>query len=193
MLRNALKNITERADEFSQLDAVLGDGDHGTAITQAMSVIVQSTEKGTDFKSMLNDMGFNVMLEISGSTSTLLGGLFLGMSDQAEGTELNAAAVKKMFAGGLAGVEKQTKAKPGDKTMMDALIPAIAAMQAVEGDDIKVMFQAAAEAALKGAEATKQMRANFGRARNYGERSVGYADSGATSWACMFQSFAQVL
>lgn len=193
MLRNALKNITERADEFSQLDAVLGDGDHGTAITQAMSVIVQSTEKGTDFKSMLNDMGFNVMLEISGSTSTLLGGLFLGMSDQAEGTELNAAAVKKMFAGGLAGVEKQTKAKPGDKTMMDALIPAIAAMQAVEGDDIKVMFQAAAEAALKGAEATKQMRANFGRARNYGERSIGYADSGATSWACMFQSFAQVL
>ena len=113
MLRNALKNITERADEFSQLDAVLGDGDHGTAITQAMSVIVQSAEKGTDFKSMLNDMGFNVMLEISGSTSTLLGGLFLGMSDQAEGTELNAAAVKKMFAGGLAGVEKQTKAKPG--------------------------------------------------------------------------------
>ena len=193
MLRNALKNITERADEFSQLDAVLGDGDHGTAITQAMSVIVQSTEKGTDFKSMLNDMGFNVMLEISGSTSTLLGGLFLGMSDQAEGTELNAAAVKKMFAGGLAGVEKQTKAKPGDKTMMDALVPAIAAMQAVEGDDIKVMFQAAAEAALKGAEATKQMRANFGRARNYGERSIGYADSGATSWACMFQSFAQVL
>ena len=193
MLRNALKNITERADEFSQLDAVLGDGDHGTAITQAMSVIVQSAEKGTDFKSMLNDMGFNVMLEISGSTSTLLGGLFLGMSDQAEGTELNAAAVKKMFAGGLAGVEKQTKAKPGDKTMMDALIPAIAAMQAVEGDDIKVMFQAAAEAALNGAEATKQMRANFGRARNYGERSVGYADSGATSWACMFESFANAL
>ena len=56
-----------------------------------------------------------------------------------------------------------------------------------------MLFLAAAEAALKGAEATKQMRANFGRARNYGERSVGYADSGATSWACMFQSFAQVL
>ena len=93
----------------------------------------------------------------------------------------------------LQSLHTQTKAKPGDKTMMDALIPAIAAMQAVEGDDIKVMFQAAAEAALKGAEATKQMRANFGRARNYGERSVGYADSGATSWACMFQSFAQVL
>ena len=193
MLDVALKNIKAKEEEFSKLDAVIGDGDHGTAIVTALSCIVRSAQQGTEFKSMLNDMGFNVMLEISGSTSTLLGGLFLGMSDQAEGTELNAAAVKKMFAGGLAGVEKQTKAKPGDKTMMDALIPAIAAMQAVEGDDIKVMFQAAAEAALKGAEATKQMRANFGRARNYGERSIGYADSGATSWACMFQSFAQVL
>ena len=98
-----------------------------------------------------------------------------------------------MFAGGLCGVEKQTKAKLGDKTMMDALIPAIEAMQAVESDDIRVLFQVAADAALKGAEATKQMQAKFGRARNYGERSVGYADSGATSWACMFQSFAQVL
>ena len=193
MLRNALKNITERADEFSQLDAVLGDGDHGTAITQAMSVIVQDAEKGTEFKSMLNDMGFNVMLAISGSTSTLLGGFFLGMSDHAEGTELDAAAVKKMFAGGLAGVEKQTKAKPGDKTMMDALVPAVEAMQAVEGDDVKALFVAAAEAAVKGAEATKQMQAKFGRARNYGERSIGSADSGATSWACMFQSFAEAL
>lgn len=193
MLRNALKNITERADEFSRLDAVLGDGDHGTAITQAMSVIVQDAEKGTEFKSMLNDMGFNVMLAISGSTSTLLGGFFLGMSDYVEGTELDAAAVKKMFAGGLAGVEKQTKAKPGDKTMMDALVPAVEAMQAVESDDVKALFVAAAEAAVKGAEATKQMQAKFGRARNYGERSVGSADSGAMSWACMFQSFAQAL
>ena len=99
MLRNALTCITERADEFSQLDAVLGDGDHGTAIVQAMSAIVESAEKGTEFKTMLNDMGFNVMLQISGSTSTLLGGFFLGMSDCAEGKELDVEAVKRMFAG----------------------------------------------------------------------------------------------
>ena len=112
---------------------------------------------------MLNDMGFDVMLQVSGSTSTLLGAFFLGMSDHASGTELDAAGVKAMFAGGLANVQKQTKAQKGDKTMMDALIPAV------------------------------EMKANFGRARNYGERSVGYADSGATSWSCMFESFAQAL
>ena len=85
MLRNALVCITERSDEFSKLDAVLGDGDHGTAIVQSMSALVATADKGTEFKSMLNDMSFNLMLEISGSTSTLLGGFFLGMSDHAEG------------------------------------------------------------------------------------------------------------
>lgn len=193
MLRNALVCITERADEFSKLDAVLGDGDHGTAIVQAMSAIVESAEKGTEFKTMLNDMGFNVMLQISGSTSTLLGGLFLGMSDHAAGTELDAAAVKAMFMGGLEGVKKQTKAQRGDKTMMDALIPAVEAMQATDSADIKVILEAGAEAALAGAEATKAMKANFGRARNYGERSIGYADSGASSWSCMFEAFAKAI
>ena len=76
MLRNALVCITERSDEFSKLDAVLGDGDHGTAIVQSMSALVATADKGTEFKSMLNDMSFNLMLEISGSTSTLLGGVF---------------------------------------------------------------------------------------------------------------------
>lgn len=193
MLRNALACITERADEFSKLDAVLGDGDHGTAIVQAMSAIVKSAEKGTDFKSMLNSMGFDVMLEISGSTSTLLGAFFLGMSDGAEGTELDAAAVKAMFAAGLEGVKKQTKAQRGDKTMMDALIPAVEAMQAADTDDVKALLEAGAQAALKGAEETKAMKANFGRARNYGERSIGYADSGASSWSCMFEAFAKAL
>lgn len=193
MLSNALTHIKAREDEFSQLDAVIGDGDHGQAIVTAFSVVVKAGEKGTEFKSMLNDMGFGVMLETSGSTSTLLGAFFLGMSDHAAGTELDAAAVKAMFAGGLANVQKQTQAKPGDKTMMDALVPAIEAMQACPSDDIKEVMTAGANAALEGAKKTVDMKANFGRARNYGERSIGYADSGATSWSCMLGAFAEAL
>ena len=168
MLDNALKNIKEREDEFSKLDAVIGDGDHGQAIVTAMSAIVATAQKGTEFKAMLNDMGFDVMLQVSGSTSTLLGAFFLGMSDHASGTELDAAGVK-------------------------ALIPAVEAIQACPSDDIKEILEAGAKAALAGAASTVEMKANFGRARNYGERSVGYADSGATSWSCMFESFAQAL
>ncbi len=195
MLRKALEQITQRADEFSRLDAILGDGDHGTAIVQAMTVVCESSEKGTAFKPMLADMGMDVMMQISGSTSTLLGGFFLGMSDAVSDglTELNAAEVKALFAGGLAGVQKQTKAKRGDKTMMDALIPAVEAMQARQSEDIRSLLEAGAEAALRGAEETVVMRANFGRARNYGERSIGHADSGASSWSCMFNAFSKAM
>lgn len=193
MLDNALKHIKEREDEFSKLDAVIGDGDHGTAIVTALSAVHRIAQNGTEFKAMLGDMGMGVMLEVSGSTSTLLGAFFLGMSDHAAGTELDAAAVKAMFAGGLANVQQQTKAQKGDKTMMDALIPAVEAIQACDSDDIKEIMEAGAKAALAGAEATVQMKANFGRARNYGERSIGFADSGATSWSCMIASFAEAL
>lgn len=193
MLDNALKQIKAREDEFSKLDAVIGDGDHGTAIVTALSAIHRIAQNGTEFKAMLGDMGMGVMLEVSGSTSTLLGAFFLGMSDCAAGTELDAAGVKKMFAGGLANVKQQTKAQRGDKTMMDALIPAVEAIEASTSDDIKEILTAGADAALKGAEATVPMKANFGRARNYGERSIGYADSGATSWSCMFAAFAEAL
>ena len=192
MMNKALENIKAREEEFSKLDAVIGDGDHGTAIVTALSCIVRSAQQGTEFKSMLMDMGMNVMLEVSGSTSTLLGALFLGMSDCAEGTELDAEGVKKMFAGGLANVKQQTSAQVGDKTMMDALIPAVEAIQNCPSNDIKEVLQAGAKAALSGAESTIQLKANFGRARNYGERSVGYMDSGAASWSCMFASFAEI-
>lgn len=193
MLDHALKQIKAREDEFSKLDAVIGDGDHGTAIVTALSAINRIAQNGTEFKAMLGDMGMGVMLEVSGSTSTLLGAFFLGMSDHAGGTELDAAGVKAMFAGGLENVQQQTQAKRGDKTMMDALIPAVEAIQACPSDNIKDILTAGAQAALQGAEDTVQMKANFGRARNYGERSIGFADSGATSWSCMFAAFAEAL
>jgi len=192
MLHRALAGIKEREGEFSQLDALTGDGDHGTAIVTALSAAVMVAEKGTDFKTMLNDMGFAVMMETSGSTSTLLGAFFLGMSDVASGTGLDATGVKAMFSGGLANVGKQTKARIGDKTMMDSLIPAVDAMESCTSDEIDDLFSAAAVAAQKGAEATVDMTAKFGRARNYGERSIGFMDSGAASWSAMFAAFAML-
>lgn len=195
MMNLALANIKAREDEFSKLDAIAGDGDHGTAIVTALTIIAADAQEGTDFPAMLNDMGMGVMMKTSGSTSTLLGALFMGMGEALEPlqvtTEVSAAQVKVMFRGGLTGVEEQTKAKPGDKTMMDALVPAVEAMEACQSDDVAELLTVGAAAALKGTEATVNMKANFGRARNLGERSIGFADAGATSWACLFQSFAE--
>ena len=190
MLDNALKNIKEREDEFSKLDAVIGDGDHGQAIVTAMSAIVATAQKGTEFKAMLNDMGFDVMLQVSGSTSTLLGAFFLGMSDHASGTELDAAGVKAMFAGGLANVQKQTKAQKGDKTMMDALIPAVEAAVSA-GNDIGSILQAASDAASAGMENSKRFASRFGRAKSYGEQTIGTPDAGAASTAFFFNGLLQ--
>lgn len=195
MMNLALANIKAREEEFSKLDAIAGDGDHGTAIVTALSIIAADAQEGTEFPAMLNDMGMGVMMKTSGSTSTLLGALFMGMGEALEPLqvtdEVNAAQLKAMFRGGLTGVQEQTKAKPGDKTMMDALVPAVEAIETCESDDVKTLLKAGAEAALKGAGATVDMKANFGRARNLGERSIGFADAGATSWACLFQSFAE--
>jgi len=191
LLRKALIRMKDREVEFSRLDAQTGDGDHGTAMVSAFSAAVRTAGNGTDFKTMLNDMGFAVMMETSGSTSSLLGAMFLGMSDAASGAELDFSAVKAMFAGGLANVKKQTKAQIGDKTMMDALIPAVDAMESCTSGDIVDLFSAAAAAAQKGADATVDMVARFGRARNYGERSKGVMDSGAASWSTMFAAFAE--
>lgn len=193
MLDLSLSNIKAREDEFSKLDAIAGDGDHGTAIVSAMTVICEESKTGVDFPTMLSDMGMGVMTKTSGSTSTLLGALFMGMGegDGVVGAELDIAGVKSMFEAGLAGVQEQTKAKVGDKTMMDALIPAVEAISASTSTEIKAILTEGANAAKAGVEATIAMKANFGRARNLGERSIGYPDAGATSWALIFESFAQ--
>ncbi len=193
MLNHALEKIKAREKEFSQLDAIAGDGDHGTAIVAAMNATAQIASQGTEFKTMLMDMAMGVMEASCGSTSTLLGAFFLGMSDKAEGEVLDVQQTVSMFQSGLQNVRMQTQAQVGGKTMMDALIPAIDDMQNVQTDSISDIFQEAAKAAHEGAQATINMQASFGRARNLGERSIGHADPGASSWACMFEAFAEAV
>ncbi|MFI3294617.1 MAG: DAK2 domain-containing protein [Rikenellaceae bacterium] len=195
IIASATETITAQGEELSKMDAALGDGDHGEAIVTAMKVVSTECGKMHDFKVGLGDMGFGVMLQTSGSTSTLLGGFWLGMSDAlGEGlVELSLAEVRSMFVSALAGVRKNTKADVGDKTMMDALIPAVAAMEAYSGEDIKEMFTAASAAAQAGAASTVDMVAKFGRARNFGEKCIGHVDAGATSWSMLIDSFATTI
>jgi len=183
-----------RADEkrFSELDAAAGgDGDHGTAIVTAFNAMAKAD--GADFKSYLKALSDALQNEACGSTSTLYGAWLQGMSDAApEGAvELDPEAVAAMFTGGLEELGFTTRARVGDKTLMDALIPATDALAAAMGDGIAAMFKAAAEAASKGSEATAAMRAKFGRAKNLGDRSIGPVDAGSASMACIFNAFAR--
>jgi len=184
-----------RASEkhFSELDAASGgDGDHGTAIVTAFNAMDKVTGAGC-FKRYLKALTDTLQNEACGSTSTLYGSWLQGMSDAApeKVTELDAPAVAALFKGGLEEIGFTTKARVGDKTLMDALIPATEALCAAAGSGVPVMFKAGAEAAQKGSEATRAMRAKFGRAKNLGERSIGPVDAGSASMATIFTSFAK--
>lgn len=189
--RKAQEAINANEKRFSELDAATGgDGDHGTAIVAALRAIVHA--EGDDFKAYVTDMAERLETEASGSTSSLYGAWCEGMADALpEGvTALDAEGLAAMFEGGFEEVCCVTKARKGDKTMMDALQPATEALVAAKAQGEDAMFAAAAKAAREGSEATAQMRARFGRAKNLGERSIGAIDAGSASMAAIFAAFA---
>jgi dihydroxyacetone kinase-like protein len=130
-----------------------------------------------------------------GSTGPLLGSFFMGMSEAApDQPDLDCAALVAIFEGGIRKLAKQSRAIVGDKTMMDAFLPALDALHAATpAGCIHTALQQAAAAAAAGAEATKQFRAKFGRARNLGDRVIGHTDPGAVSVSLLFKGFSEAL
>ncbi|MDR1493509.1 MAG: DAK2 domain-containing protein [Planctomycetaceae bacterium] len=191
MLTAAYETIEANVAYLNQLDSATGDGDHGTSIVKAIRAAAKSVTDAPaeqSLKETIYNAGWAVMGEDCGSTSSLIGSFFMGMSEAVTSEELDAAASIALFESGLAGVRKQTKAKIGDKTLMDALIPAVEQMSGKS--DLKSALESAA-AAADGAKLTRDYVAKFGRARNLGERSVGHIDAGATSIALLFNAFAK--
>jgi dihydroxyacetone kinase-like protein len=191
MLRSAAEKIKASRDLLSSLDAATGDGDHGTAVNKVADAIVATLEKGgtRDIAALLKDIGWAVMATDAGSTSPLYGSLFMGMSEKAAGTNtLDAAGFAAVLEQGAASLRKNTKADIGGKTMIDALVPAITAIRSAvnAGKSLGQALADGAEAAVKGAESTRSMKALFGRAKNIGDRSIGHTDPGATSMSLLF-------
>jgi len=196
MFRSAAARVRESQNLLSRLDSVGGDGDHGTTMTRAMTKAEEAIEAEAtgQIKALLADIGWAIMGVDGGATGPLFGTFFMSMSDAvADSNALGAGALADAFAAGLAALEKQTSARPGDKTLMDALVPAVAALResAATGASVADALRAAAEAAERGAEATKNLQARFGRARNIKEASIGSPDPGATSVALIFRGFAE--
>jgi dihydroxyacetone kinase-like protein len=195
MLQSAAAQVTAQVDLLCRLDANAGDGDHGTTMKRAMGAVTKAIEANTthDVKGLLNDVAMALLNLDSGATGPLLGSLFLGASEAVAGDSLDAAALATAFEGGLANVQQQTKAQIGDKTMIDALVPAVRALRtAADGGMPPIAAVAlAAAAAEAGAASTTNLQARFGRARNLGERSKGFPDAGATSMGLIWRGFAE--
>jgi dihydroxyacetone kinase-like protein len=197
MFAEAAKQIRQENAMLSQLDCIGGDGDHGTTMVRAMEQLedAMNADSMKPLNGRLKDAGWSVLGVDGGASSAILGTFIAGMGDADIGLETDCKHLAASFAAGLHAVQKQTKAMPGDKTMMDALVPAVQAFAAAanSGESIPHAMEYAAEAARKGAESTKDMIAKYGRAKFLGEKTRGSPDAGATSMALLFAGFSAAL
>lgn len=192
-LQNACAAVTATEQELTEIDSRFGDADHGltmSKIAKAVSAAAGESEGG--IQAMLDDAAMAVMVLNGGSAVPLWNTWLDGLQEEApEGNEIDTAGIQAIFAKALKALSDMSGAKVGDKTMMDALIPASQAIAAYSGSDEAGLFDAAAQAALQGAEASKQFVSKFGRAKSYGEQTIGTPDAGAASMAYFFQGLAR--
>lgn len=193
MFVEAGKQIRQEHESLSRLDSIGGDGDHGTAMLLAFEKIDEAVraDGASTMNGWLKDAGWSVLGVGGGASTALLGTFIAGMGDAEMSEQCDCNGLAASFNSGLRALEKQTKAKPGDKTMMDALVPALEAFEAAAsaGKTVSVAMEEAAQAARKGAETTKEMIARYGRAKFLGEKTLGSPDAGATSIALLFRGF----
>jgi dihydroxyacetone kinase-like protein len=186
--------IEKNATLLSDLDAAIGDGDHGANMTRGFSAVVKKLESApsADIGALFKTVGMTLLSTVGGAAGPLYGGFFLELGKQSLGKqELDATSLHAMLESGLADIKRRGKAELGDKTMVDAMTPALEAMKAA-GNDISVTTRAAAVTARDAAVKTTPLLARKGRASYLGERSIGHQDPGATSTALLFESLAEV-
>lgn len=192
-LKNACGAVIAAEAELTEIDSKFGDADHGLTMTKiagAISAAVDASED--DIQAMLDDAAMAVMSLNGGSAVPLWNTWLDGMQEDAPaGNEIDVAGIKAIFARAFEEIDDMSGAKVGDKTMMDALIPASNAIAAYAGDSADELFAAAAKAAAEGAEASRQFVSKFGRAKSYGAKTIGTPDAGAMSMSYFFQGLAQ--
>ncbi len=198
MLEESARLMLEEAARLSDIDSRFGDGDHGVTvakIAKAMQEAVADDDGSRTLKDFLDDLGMTVMAVRGGSAGplygTMIGGLGVGLGE--EETDLSTDAARRMFESCLAEMRDITSAQVGDKTMMDALIPAVEAARscAAADDDAAAVFAAAAEAGAAGAAASEGFASKFGRARSYGDATIGTPDAGAVSTSLFLRGLAR--
>ena len=188
-LQQACASVTAAEQELTEIDSKFGDADHGLTMTKISGAVAESDG---GIQSMLDDAAMAVMVLNGGSAVPLWNTWLDGMQENApDGDEIDTAGLQAIFARALEALNEMSGAQVGDKTMMDALIPASEAIAAYTGNDEQELFAAAAEAATRGAEASKQFVSKFGRAKSYGTQTIGTPDAGATSMAYFFRGLAQ--
>jgi phosphoenolpyruvate---glycerone phosphotransferase subunit DhaL len=194
-VREFARLVHEQRDALTQLDAAIGDADHGANMDRGMTAAVAALEAqpADDAAAVLKAVATTLIKTVGGASGPLYGTFFLRAAGALDGGD--GAALAKAVRAGLDGVAARGKAEAGDKTMLDALIPACDALdEALAADKpLGEALNAAAEAAARGRDATEPMVARKGRASYLGERSAGHVDPGAASATLLVEAAATAL
>ena len=188
------REMGEHREELVKLDTAIGDGDHGTNMDRGMRKAMEKLDQDElpDPGAVLKATAMALVSSVGGAAGPLYGTLFLQMGTAMAGEEdVDLAAYAAAWRKGLEGVQMRGKAEPGDKTMVDALIPAVEALESAQ--DLDSGLREAAEAAEGGMKATIPLVARKGRASYLGERSKDHQDPGATSTYYLYKSAAEAL
>ena len=196
-LRAFAAAVAENEEYLTRLDSAIGDADHGANMARGLKAVVTKLDEGTPAgpAALLKQVGMTLVSSVGGASGPLYGTFFLRMAAAAGDSDtLDQAAFAAALRAGVDGVVARGKAEAGDKTMYDALAPAVDALDAaLGGEDAGGALRAAADAAAAGRDATTPMQARKGRASYLGERSVGHQDPGATSAALLLASAVDAL
>jgi phosphoenolpyruvate---glycerone phosphotransferase subunit DhaL len=182
--------VAENKELLTDLDAAIGDGDHGTNMDRGMRAVVDALDDTTPgaASALLNKVGITLVSTVGGASGPLFGTFFLRAgASLGDTSDISLAQLTSAFRAGLEGIVARGKAEAGDKTMYDALAPAVNALDGAlsEGIDKADALKLALVAAESGRDATTPMLARKGRASYLGERSVGHQDPGATTVALL--------
>ncbi len=196
IIENLIKTIHNNKNFLSEVDGAIGDGDHGVNMDKGFTLCGERLNSDMDMTTGLDTLGNVLLMEIGGSMGPLYGSFFIEMSMASKNkTEIGKKDFAEILEGGLKGIQAFDKAKVGDKTLLDTLVPAIEAYNEAigKGKSFISALEDMKDAAEKGKESTKNMLAKIGRASRLGERSRGVLDAGATSCNLILQTIADTI
>ena len=179
------ERIIDNKEYLTELDREIGDADHGVNMARGFQAVLEKVPQDSDdVGAVLKKTGMTLLSTVGGASGPLYGTAFMEAGKAVAGKErLEAADVPAILDAAIAGIQKRGKAAQGEKTMLDALIPALGTYREKleSGSDLSEAMDAACAAARDGVEFTKTIRATKGRASYLGDRSIGHQDPGATS------------
>jgi phosphoenolpyruvate---glycerone phosphotransferase subunit DhaL len=190
------KAFADNRQQLTELDSAVGDGDFGISLDRGFTAVQTelSANPPADLRSVFQNVAGVLIRTMGGTSGPLLGTFFLRAGATCAGkSELAPADVVALFHAGVDGIQQRGKAALGDKTMLDALLPAVDAMRRAlnAGNDLDQILERGAAAAEAGMQATKTMQARKGRGSYLGDRSVGHQDPGATGAHLLLKAAAE--